>query len=1059
MSSLRLLRFVIVFAFCVITSVTCDAKKYYVRMSGSDKNTGTKAQDAFRTIQKAASTADKGDVIYIGAGTYDESVVFDARSKKKSNNGSDKGKKVGWRSERKRPSHFGGWTIMQGDTAGTYTGDRGTVTIRPQGDSFGIQAIGVDNLLIQEITFTNGTDQNQVYYGCMAMDTTGEIIIDQCRFLNLAYGVYNRGSNILALESCETIGGNYGLYSEQSDTVSVINSKYMASQHSVVSFDAGSTEIEQTEFTATNPATGESVNSNAIYAARTALDARDCQFAGSQRGVYGSELIRMDMGGCKFLNTTDHAVDCSGVSLAMQDCIIQDGNYGVTLSDTSGNESLIENTTIEAMSIGLQAVDSDYQLKNVSIKGNQFGFYQRSGCQRISLSESDTVNFAENQYAMVAIHGADEDAVLNISGQDFRDNAAAIYVRHTRVQLDDSQFGGDGWGACFYDSRSVDVTNCQFNGNPTNPADYLFGIYARSNDIDLRDTTSENARYGIIVDNTDQRAPILKGVKSQNHTFTALYIRNGNWTYTASDNNHFGSSPRGVMAVKINWKVVDVDMDGSCEYPLMDYYGRCEITNATLRAEKTGVYSYQSETLHASQVRATQCGEYGFYVYDCAGAMIDQCSATDCSSGIYVNDPDGQFVSIMNSQFTGNHNYGVLLVDTGLNPNTPTNLNISDNRYGLCVHHRPLILNRAMNVQISGNNFGVVSYRDSLALNEIELLNNGVGAYVEDSSVAIDSVTIDAASFGLLGHPAEKCEITKSEFKNAAYGIRLELRNQLADAVSFSEVNVNHAGTCGIYISDDTQLVNRLDVRNSVVADSEYGMIADGTSVVAHQLSLKGIAEYGFYQSRGSCSLAKCQISSNSWAVVSFGDRCDLVDTSCSTQLYGVAMLAQSGSMVNSTVTSTSYGLYLNRVDAHYRVIQSTIAVREAIGLLRENGDAIVQNSIITAATDAMYDLKLSGTLTNDHNLVYASNRPYNDVSPGEGDINKHPIFVDQTAGDLRLAAGSPAINAGRDLSGLVTTDILGNTRPSFRAYEIGAFEYMEPSGSLRVLKWDEVAR
>ena len=79
-------------------------------------------------------------------------------------------------------------------------------------------------------------------------------------------------------------------------------------------------------------------------------------------------------------------------------------------------------------------------------------------------------------------------------------------------------------------------------------------------------------------------------------------------------------------------------------------------------------------------------------------------------------------------------------------------------------------------------------------------------------------------------------------------------------------------------------------------------------------------------------------------------------------------------------------------------------------------------------------------------------------VLPGEGDINKQPVFVDAAAGDLHLAAGSPAINSGADLSSLVSTDIEGNTRPSFRGFEMGAYEYLEPSGSIRVLDWNEVA-
>ena len=60
--------------------------------------------------------------------------------------------------------------------------------------------------------------------------------------------------------------------------------------------------------------------------------------------------------------------------------------------------------------------------------------------------------------------------------------------------------------------------------------------------------------------------------------------------------------------------------------------------------------------------------------------------------------------------------------------------------------------------------------------------------------------------------------------------------------------------------------------------------------------------------------------------------------------------------------------------------------------------------------------------------------------------------------GDYRLAAGSPAINAGSSPGGLTAVDIQGLSRPTFGAFEIGAFEYSGKSGSVRILDWAEMA-
>ena len=54
---------------------------------------------------------------------------------------------------------------------------------------------------------------------------------------------------------------------------------------------------------------------------------------------------------------------------------------------------------------------------------------------------------------------------------------------------------------------------------------------------------------------------------------------------------------------------------------------------------------------------------------------------------------------------------------------------------------------------------------------------------------------------------------------------------------------------------------------------------------------------------------------------------------------------------------------------------------------------------------------------------------------------NTDPKFVNASAFDFQLAAGSPAIDAGITLP-YVTNDFLGTTRPQCAAYDIGAFEF-----------------
>jgi hypothetical protein len=61
---------------CLAFSYGAQAQTYYVAKSGNDSNTGLSTQAAWLTIGHAASVATAGSTVYVGAGTYHESVTF-----------------------------------------------------------------------------------------------------------------------------------------------------------------------------------------------------------------------------------------------------------------------------------------------------------------------------------------------------------------------------------------------------------------------------------------------------------------------------------------------------------------------------------------------------------------------------------------------------------------------------------------------------------------------------------------------------------------------------------------------------------------------------------------------------------------------------------------------------------------------------------------------------------------------------------------------------------------------------------------------------------------------
>ena len=68
--------------------------------------------------------------------------------------------------------------------------------------------------------------------------------------------------------------------------------------------------------------------------------------------------------------------------------------------------------------------------------------------------------------------------------------------------------------------------------------------------------------------------------------------------------------------------------------------------------------------------------------------------------------------------------------------------------------------------------------------------------------------------------------------------------------------------------------------------------------------------------------------------------------------------------------------------------------------------------------------------------------------SDGTGNITNAPVFVDAASGDFHLRYGSPGIDAGTNLSAILTTDFDGNPRPldgdgdGLAAFDMGAYEF-----------------
>lgn len=104
----------------------------------------------------------------------------------------------------------------------------------------------------------------------------------------------------------------------------------------------------------------------------------------------------------------------------------------------------------------------------------------------------------------------------------------------------------------------------------------------------------------------------------------------------------------------------------------------------------------------------------------------------------------------------------------------------------------------------------------------------------------------------------------------------------------------------------------------------------------------------------------------------------------------------------------------------------------------------ITNNIIANNGAGIARDAGATSTVTLSHNDVFANTAfNYQNLTAGATDISADPLFLNAAIGDYRLAANSPAVDAGDDaVLSFLTLDVAGNLRIAGVHVDIGALEY-----------------
>ncbi len=148
----------------------------------------------------------------------------------------------------------------------------------------------------------------------------------------------------------------------------------------------------------------------------------------------------------------------------------------------------------------------------------------------------------------------------------------------------------------------------------------------------------------------------------------------------------------------------------------------------------------------------------------------------------------------------------------------------------------------------------------------------------------------------------------------------------------------------------------------------------------------------------------------------------------------------------NSAVSGGNAGYFEgvgSTVDLIHATIVSPTLAQPGLGYLAAiyvyQSAVNITNTIVASYSVGLYNN--SGTLHEDHNLFFGVVSPtVNATTVGAHDINGDPKFLNPTAGDYHLGAGSAA--TGQGINAGVTTDFDGHTRPGIFGFDIGAYQY-----------------
>ena len=478
-------------------------------------------------------------------------------------------------------------------------------------------------------------------------------------------------------------------------------------------------------------------------------------------------------------------------------------------------------------------------------------------------------------------------------------------------------------------------------------------------------------------------------------------------------------------------------------------------------------------------------GGNGWGVYLATSASLDDCRVEDnTTGGIWLHGFTDSDLVMTDMTITDNAEYGLFIESSTLNLDAAdmAGLSISGSRYLVAGSDCNLTFDgvtlsggstaalyatggtlTVSGSTISDSGYGVAGNLASVHVQNSTLSNNSVGLYTTYGDVFVENST-------LTGNTTWAASVAPSNLANEEVRFSGVTVHSNAGGIAVNGAEDGHFGLLNTVIRDNTNtglhFENSTLTLNSQAADgwqsirNLHGISADRSTLSLSNLTLTDSSSFALHTIGSDVTLQGSTFTGESGIYSSNNSSLAISSSRLTATAGGTKGIHREGG--NVTVTNTvlngfQTGLYLaaGSVSGTVTVRNTTVLVNGGSGLHLISGSADLSNTIL-AGTGSHGINVAGGSLTHSHNLLHGFSNPFTGTTAGTGEIVKDPRFVNSGAGNLQLDVGSPAINAGKDMTGVVGVDLLGAARPTHHAFEIGAYEFTQDQGSFRVLQWSE---